>query len=174
MQLCPPVYWNRESQNSQDASCSIYVLWKTWLKRKTKKKKKMEKNSYALLLLSAIMWSVKRRKRMRARYRQGQENRAEWFSSSTDRIEIVTGDWALRTPPPKNYHHHHHTSFPSAPSDACHCSSPSLPPSLRLTRGVCEVSPKRHRFKDGIYKIHTEPTFNCLWRTSPAAFDVQT
>lgn len=33
MLLCP-LY--TETQNSQDATCSIYVLWKTWLKRKRK------------------------------------------------------------------------------------------------------------------------------------------
>lgn len=37
--------------------------------------------------------------------------------------------------------------------------APLLPPP---PPPVCEVSPERQRFKDGIYKIHTEPTFNCL------------
>lgn len=34
MLLCPRERSNPESQNSQDATCSIYVLWKTWLERR--------------------------------------------------------------------------------------------------------------------------------------------
>lgn len=158
MLLCQPVYWNTESQNSQDATCSIYALWETWLKRKRK-----TAMLYFHCQLSCEVWRGGRGWEQET----DRQRRGEWFSSSTDPILMVTGDWAHPHLPTL------YTSILSSPSDACHCSSFS-PPSVLLTGRVCEVSPERHRLKDGIYKIHTEPTFNCLWRSSPAAFDVPT
>lgn len=159
MLLCPPVYWNTESQNSQDTACSIYVLWKTWLKRKRK-----TAMLYFYCQLSCEVWRGGRGwERDTDRERRVEE-------SDFLHPQILSWWWqgtGLSEPPPPQYLHPHLPLW---------CLSLLLffPPSLLLTGGVCEVSPERHRLKDGIYKIHTEPTFNWLWRTSPAAFDVQT
>lgn len=103
---------------------------KTWLKRK-KKKKKNGKTAHALLLLSAIMWSVKRRKRMRARCRQGERRAGEsdflhpqipsWWWQGTGLLENTP-----YPPPPLPSH----TSIPSAPLWCLSLllSFPSLPP----------------------------------------------
>lgn len=139
MQLCPPACRTQRIAKFPGRG----TLYLCVMKNMTQKD---AENSSALLLLSAIARSVKR---MGVRHRRGEQNRTEWFSSYTDSIRIVTGDWALRLPP--NVLH----SPPPPPM-------PVIAPLPLPTRGACEVSPERQRFKDGIYKIHTEPTFNCL------------
>lgn len=158
MQLCPPVYRTRESQNSQDTACSIYVLWKTWLKRKGK-----TALLYFYCQLSCEVWRG-------IRGWEGDRDRESRIEESHFlHPQIVSRLWQGTglLEPPQHILHSPHPLW-------CLSLLLSFPPFFLLNRRVCEVSPERHRFKDGIYKIHTEPTFNCLWRTSPAAFDVQT
>lgn len=90
MLLCPPIYWNRESQNSQDTACSIYVLWKTWLKRKIRKQ-------------PCSTFTVSYRVKCEEEDEDESEKRnrrVEWFFifPSTDAILVVTGERTLRNP----------------------------------------------------------------------------
>ena len=73
---------------------------KTWLKRKKNKKKK-RKNSPCSTFTVSYHVKCEEEEEDESEMQTGrEESRGEWFSSSTDPILMVTGDWALRKHPP--------------------------------------------------------------------------